>query len=322
MRDLLGADLARIARFEPDGTATILADTSGLGAAREPEQAVTEVYRTGRHARVDDAVASPVTVGGRRWGAIIVSSASRPLPPRTEERVGEFTELLAIAIANAEDRAQLIASRARIVSASDETRRKLERDLHDGVQQRLVSLALILRAAEEDLPPELPELRATLSRTVEGLNEATEELRELSQGIHPAILSEGGLGPALKALARRSAVPVELSIRSNDRLPEHVEVTAYYAVAEALANATKHASASVVSVDVERDDAVVRVRVHDDGVGGADPSRGSGLVGLADRVGNGDGARDHAHLAGAELARRMLAAGAADLLRAAEAMAA
>jgi len=195
-----------------------------------------------------------------------------------------FTELIGTAIVNTESRAQLIASRARVVAAADETRRRIERDLHDGTQQRLISLALELRAAEARLPPEQKSVAQQWSRTAQGLADVADELREISRGVHPAILEKGGLGPALRGLARRAGVLVQLSVRIRGRLPERVEVTAYYVVSEALTNAAKHARASVVWVDVAMVDHVVRLLVQDDGVGGADPSRGSGLIGLSDRV--------------------------------------
>jgi signal transduction histidine kinase len=181
-------------------------------------------------------------------------------------------------------RAELAASRARIVSAADETRRRIERDLHDGVQQRLVSLLLAERTAQAMAPPEMAELRAQLSGVAEGLAQALEELQEISRGIHPAILTDGGLASALKTLARRSAVPVELDVRTKTRLPEQVEVAAYYIVSEALTNTAKHARASVVRVAVDVRDGVLELSVRDDGSGGADPRRGSGLIGLTDRV--------------------------------------
>ena len=181
-------------------------------------------------------------------------------------------------------RQELTASRARVVTAADEARRRIERDLHDGIQQRLVSLGLEVRAAEATVPETSEKLRAQLSRTATGLAGVVEELQEVSRGIHPAILSKGGLGPALKGLARRSAVPVELDVRVPHRLPEPVEVAAYYVVSEALTNAAKHARASGAEVCAEADDSLLRVSVGDDGVGGADPGRGSGLIGLRDRV--------------------------------------
>jgi PAS domain S-box-containing protein len=181
-------------------------------------------------------------------------------------------------------RAELAASRARIVTAADQTRRQIERDLHDGVQQRLVSLALEQRSAQEVVPPELRELQAQLSRVVDGLAGALEELQEISRGIHPAILAQGGLAPALKTLARRSTVPVELEVRAETRLPEPVEVAVYYVVSEALTNTAKHAHASVAHIAVEARDGVLDLLIRDDGCGGADPARGSGLLGLSDRV--------------------------------------
>jgi PAS domain S-box-containing protein len=181
-------------------------------------------------------------------------------------------------------RAELAASRARIVTAADETRRQIERDLHDGVQQRLVSLALTQRTAEATVPPELRELRAQLSRVVDGLAEALEELQEISRGIHPAILTQGGLAPALRTLARRSTVPVELELGVEVPLPGPVEVAVYYVVSEAVTNTAKHAHASAVRVAVEARDGVLELSIRDDGSGGADPTRGSGLIGLTDRV--------------------------------------
>jgi signal transduction histidine kinase len=173
---------------------------------------------------------------------------------------------------------------ARVVATADETRRRIERDLHDGAQQRLVSLALVMRAAEPMVPEELPELRAHLAEVAEGLTSVLQELQEMSRGIYPSFLSEGGLGPALQTLTRRSFVPVELDIHADERLPECMEVAAYYVASEALANAAKHAHASVVHVDLDAEDGVVYLSIRDDGVGGAVPGRGSGLIGLRDRV--------------------------------------
>jgi signal transduction histidine kinase len=310
MQNLVGADVTRIIRREPNGTATLVGGTGTddrprpLGRA-EPGLATAEVFRTGRTARVDDdsgvssevatrwlgaavsfrsAIASPVTVAGSLWGTIVAISLGGPLPAQTERRMAEFTELLAIAIANASSRAELAASRARVVVAADQARRRFERNLHDGVQQRLVSLALRLRRIERNLPGEHPELEAALSETVQELNAATDEVREIAQGIHPAILTQGGLAPALRTLALRSTVPVEVDVERQERLPEPVEVAAYYVAAEALTNAAKHAAASRAWVTLEREDGLVRLRVSDDGVGGADPSTGSGLTGIRDRV--------------------------------------
>ena len=231
------------------------------------------------------AIAQPL----RRAAAMADRLAGGDLGVRMAERgVGEVGVLErsfnTMAGSLEQSREELAASRARVVAAGDQARRRIERDLHDGTQQRLVSLVLDLRAAEAAVPPSRPELRAQLARVADGLTGALEELRELSRGIHPAILSEGGLGPALKALARRSAVPVELEVEVVARLPEPVEVAAYYVVSEALANAAKHARASVAQVEARAGDGLLRLSVRDDGVGGAEPGDGSGLVGLADRV--------------------------------------
>jgi signal transduction histidine kinase len=211
-------------------------------------------------------------------------SDNEPLPLDTEERLEKFTELVATAIANAETRSELAASRMRIVTASDETRRRIERDLHDGTQQRLVTLAMHLRRAESTVPPELGETCRTIGQIASDVDRVIEELREIARGIHPAILSEGGLGPALRTLARRSALPVELGRVVDERLPEPIEVAAYYVISEALTNATKHAQASGVDIEAAAQNGTLRLSIRDDGVGGAKPASGSGLLGLRDRV--------------------------------------
>jgi signal transduction histidine kinase len=308
----LPVDLTRMGRYESDGTVSILAGWSRAGdpvgvGMRVPgggRNLSTFVWQSSRPARLDDyadasgalgedargrgfrsSVGTPIIVDGRLWGLMVAASTrARPMPARMEERLADLTELVATAIANAESRADLAASRARVVTAADETRRRLERDLHDGAQQRLVSLALDLRAAQAAVPPEQAGLGAELSRAADGLTSVLNELRELAHGIHPAILTEGGLEPALKALARRCPIPVELDVRTDTRLPERVEVAAYYIVSETLTNAAKHAEASIVKIDVQAVDQVVRLSVRDDGVGGADPARGTGLLGLKDRI--------------------------------------
>jgi signal transduction histidine kinase len=309
---LLPVGGAEMGRFEPDGSVTMVASWGARAAAfptgkRWPAEGAnvpSMVLQTGGSARLDDfssaatdpigvaaretgtksAVGSPIIVDGDLWGVVTATSNVGPLPPDSDARLASFTELVATAIANAENLAELAASRRRIVAAADEARRRIERDLHDGAQQRLVSLALSLRAAEADVPSELDELRATLSRTASGLVDAVEELQEISRGIHPAILSKGGIVPALKTLAGRAAIPVELNMRVPRRLPESVEVAAYYVVSEALTNISKHARASVARVAVELGDRILELAIRDDGAGGADPRRGSGLIGLRDRV--------------------------------------
>jgi signal transduction histidine kinase/CHASE3 domain sensor protein len=234
---------------------------------------------------IRSSVATPINVEGRLWGVVVVASArEQPLPAGTESRLASFTELVATAIANAEAHAELTASRARVVVTADETRRRIERDLHDGAQQRLVSLALQLRAAQATVPPDQRQLADELDRVAAGLASALDELREFARGIHPAILAEGGLAPALRTLARRATLPVQLTVHTNGRLPERIEVATYYVISEALANTTKHAHASTVTIEVHTQDDRLHVTVHDDGVGGADFTRGSGLVGLKDRI--------------------------------------
>lgn len=200
---------------------------------------------------------------------------------RAEEKLLEARNALELKVA--ERTADLAASRARIVATADETRRQIERDLHDGVQQRLISLGLELRTLEAAMPPS-DELRAQLVRASSSLADAVDDLLEVSRGIHPGVLSEGGLRPALNTLAHRASIPVELDLRADGRLPEQIEVAVYYVVSEALTNVAKHAEASVVHVELRAEDSIVRVAIQDDGVGGADCARGSGLIGLKDRV--------------------------------------
>jgi signal transduction histidine kinase len=247
--------------------------------------------QAGKHPPMRGWLATAVcSEDGLRYGLLQLSDkqGDADFTDQDEVRIRELAALTGGTLdalrASAESRADLLASRARVVAAADETRRRLQRDLHDGAQQRLVSLALALRAAEANLPPEMGEVRAELSRTTSELAAAVEDLQEISRGIHPAILSRGGLAPALKTLARRAAVPVQLETRIQRRLPESVEVAAYYVVSETLTNAAKHSHASVVNVDVETVERVLCLSLRDDGAGGADPSRGSGLVGLQDRV--------------------------------------
>lgn len=309
---LFGADVAVVFRYEPDRTGAVVGlwsapdvsfpagarvSVAGVGGA----EAVLDEGRPTRTERFEgppgsiaaslrevgarSGVAAPIVVEGRRWGAMVAATIRRrALPPGSESRLAEFTALAATAIANAESQEQLIASRARIVAAADHTRRRIERDLHDGAQQRLVSLALELRAARAEVPTGAGSLGERLDHVAGQLVEALDELREIARGIHPAVLAQNGLRPALKALARRSAVPVRLRVDVEGRLPEQLEVAAYYVVSEALTNAAKHASASVVDVDVTEAGGVLQVRIADDGRGGARLDRGSGLVGLHDRV--------------------------------------
>ncbi|HEY0573027.1 MAG TPA: GAF domain-containing protein [Pseudonocardia sp.] len=313
IRRLLGADSTGIARFEPDGSSVVaLGGVGDVPVDLPPGTRVklrdyiapAVVLRTGRAAQVDEdlwsgasdpianglrelgirsMVASPIIVEGRLWGVVNALSRRGPFPANTADRMADFTELAGTAVGNAESRAEVAASRTRIVAAADEARRRIERDLHDGAQQHLLALALRLRSAAA-APRESDEIRTEITDVADGLTGVIDELREISRGIHPAILTSAGLRPALRALGRRSAVPVEMNVRIGGRLPEPVEVGAYYVVSEMLTNAAKHANASVVEVDAEDAEGTLRVCVRDDGVGGADPLRGSGLVGLRDRI--------------------------------------
>jgi len=308
MRELLDIELAVLERFEAEGTAVILATSHHGGRTVGGIAAGTQVPTDGTNlaslvragggpARIDSyqdvagpeaaalrdagftgAAGAPVMVGGRMWGmAAVVWRHTAVIG--TEGRLAEFTELLGTAIANADSRDQLDASRARVVAAADEARQRIERDLHDGVQQRLVALALDLRELEPGSP-----VRSDLSRIGKDLGVILDDLREIVQGIHPPVLRRGGLGPAARTLARRSRIPARLDVRVQGRLPAPVEVAAYHLVAETLANAAKHSAASVIKIDAETRQDMLLLLVADDGIGGADPGRGTGLTGLQDRV--------------------------------------
>ena len=311
---MLGTDYSALSRYDPDGGAlTVLGMWSSTGS--DPPLPVgsrmklggrnvtTQVFETGRPARLDDyteatgavaglaqtvgtrsSVGVPISIDGQLWGLMMLTSMHAPPPADTGERLAGFTELVATAVANAEARAALEESRARIVATADATRRRIGRDLHDSPQQRLVAVTLRLRAAEAAVPPEAPELKAQLAHAVAELTGVVDELRQIASGIHPAALAQGGLKPALRALARRSAVPPRLDIRIDGRLPGQTELAAYYVVAEALTNAARHASASEVHVQVDVRGDVLGIEVRDDGCGGATFSHGSGLVGIKDRV--------------------------------------
>ena len=299
-------------RFEADNTTTVTATWSdrpipfhpGTTWSYHPSGLIAQVRRTARAARAEDyyhhpgvyadamraqglgsVAGAPIIVDGAVWGLVTtIAAIDDTLPEGAEERQAKFTGLVGTAIANTQSRAELSASRARIVVAADETRRRLERNLHDGIQQRLVSLALKARTIEATAPEQPDGVRRELSLLADGLGTAIDEVREISQGIHPAILSESGLGPALEALARRSAVPVELDLNLGSRLDEHVEATGYYIASEAITNVAKHAKASVIEMRVDSCDGALDLSIGDDGIGGADPSRGSGIIGLRDRV--------------------------------------
>jgi signal transduction histidine kinase len=313
---VLATDFASMSRYEADGTATVIGawtradisltmavgDRLSLGGLN----VTTLVHETGQPARIENygdasgmfadaarearlrtAAGVPISVGGRLWGVVTVGFARRAsLPADTEARLTAFTELVGTAIANVETQTALAASRARIVTAADEARQRIERDLHDGAQQRLVTLALELREIQATAPPGAAGLIRRLDDVATGLEAALDELREIARGIHPAVLAQGGLRPALQALARHCPVPVDLRIQipAAARLPGPAEIAAYYVVSEALTNTARHAGATAATVEVSAGEDTLRVSVRDNGHGGADLTHGSGLVGLRDRV--------------------------------------
>ena len=306
---VLGTDVTWLSRYLPGPAAASIA-AFAAGRRLPPEDPrplgghniATLVHTTGRPARVQGSewrlrdwrdqvlpitsgVGVPIVVAGGLWGAMAVASSTQtPLPPDTEARLGAFTELVAMAIANAEAHDELSASRARVVASADETRRRIERDLHDGAQHRLVLTNLTLKRALQSVNRGSGDVAELIEQAVASTEHAYDELRELARGLHPAILSTSGLAPALKGIALRSPIPVVLDFQTHDRLPERIEVTAYYVVSEALTNAAKHSQASAVRVTVTGTDGGVRLSISDDGIGGADPAGGSGLIGLKDRV--------------------------------------
>jgi signal transduction histidine kinase len=308
---LFGTEYAAVSRFEPDGGSVVLAvleqvETVPVGTRLEPDEslATTTVRRTGRPARVDAAayssasgpvsaalrrlgirssVASPIVVEGRAWGAMVVASVKEPLPEDTEERMESFTELVGTAIANAESRAELAASRARVVATADETRRRLERDLHDGAQQRLVQTVIALKLARQSLGEVGGPAVELVDEALEHGQRAAAELRDLAHGILPAALSRGGLRGGVKQLASRARLPVSVQV-TTERLPPALEATAYFIIAEALTNTAKHAHAHRADVSALIAGDTLRLEIRDDGIGGARIDTSTGLLGLRDRA--------------------------------------
>jgi signal transduction histidine kinase len=312
---LLGVESAWMQCYEPDGNSKVVAMWGELAEAfpvgthlnLEGDNVAAIVRDTGQPARIDDysqvtspmgnyaresgvrsAVGSPIVVDGELWGSLTaVMLREKPLPAGAESRIGEFTELVATAISNVQARAELAASRARIVAATDEERRRVVRDLHDGAQQRLVHTVVTLKLARRELDDDAGAAPALVTEALKHAEEATAELRELAHGILPSILTRGGLRAGVVALASRMSVPVDIGI-SVERFPSAVEATAYFIVAEALTNVAKHAHAHHAQVTARVTDGALQVQVRDDGVGGARPE-GGGLLGLADRLGVLDG---------------------------------
>jgi signal transduction histidine kinase len=309
---LLSVDMANVCRYESDATVTFVASArqrlpvGSRWPLRETNLA-TLVFDTGRPARIDkyadatgalaegirevgirSAVGTPIIVEGRLWGFVAAgSSQEQPLPPDTEARLASFTELVATAISNTEARTEVAASRARLLAATDDERRRVVRDLHDGAQQRLVNTIVTLKMVSDALRNDEDAAPALVSEALELAEQANADLRELAHGILPTVLTKGGLRTGVDALASQTPVPVEIDV-SVDRLPTAVEATAYFVVAEALTNVAKHARAGHAEVMAQIEDGTLTVQVRDDGVGGARPD-GSGLVGLRDRVAALDG---------------------------------
>jgi signal transduction histidine kinase len=308
---LSGADLARMERFEPDHTVTAVAAWSRGGEGRlavgtrfalEGASIAAEVYETGGPARVDtfhgtsgpisqearalgirSSIGCPIVVGGRTWGVIAASSRREvPFPPHTESRIADFTELVATAVANAEARADLVASRARLLTAGDDARRGVVRDLHDGAQQRLVYAIVALKLAKRAQEDGDEAATSLVGDALDAVDQAKIELRELAHGLLPSVLTRGGLAAGVESLVSRVRVPVTTDL-SSERFPREIEASAYFVIAEALTNVAKHSGAANADVRLWVEDGTLRVDVRDDGAGGARPD-GSGLVGLSDRL--------------------------------------
>jgi signal transduction histidine kinase len=312
---LFGTEDIGMVRYEGDRHMVVMASSGAINAvfptgSRQPlegDNAASIVFRTGRPARIDDyarasgpiadairpiglrcAVATPITVEGRLWGAMITgTSGEEPLPLETESRLGQFTELMATAIANAESRAQLRASRARVIATADEARRRIQRDVHDGAQQRLVHTVVTLKLMRQALADDDPQ-REQLEEALFHAQRATAELRDTVRGILPAALTHGGLRAGVESVVGDLPLRVELGI-SVPRLAPGIETTAYFVIAEALTNVVKHASAEVAHVSANVADGALRLEIRDDGIGGADAGRGTGITGLFDRVAAADG---------------------------------
>jgi PAS domain S-box-containing protein len=303
---VLQVNTSAVLRYDGGDTATVVGRTSrdstdifqiGETIAAQRSSAIGEVLKTGSPARFDDwgevdeaafrvgyrsSAAAPIVVGGALWGAIAIASEN-PLPHDAENRLNAFAELVSLAVASAQARADLIASRTRLVTAGDEQRRRLERNLHDGAQQHLVAVALKLKVARAKLESDPAFSAKVLDDAMQELAVGLEELREIARGLHPAILTDNGLAPALTALAKRLPIEVDLDV-PDERLAPQLEATTYYIVSEALTNVAKHAEAGTAHVAIRRDGAMLRVGISDDGRGGADPAKGSGIVGLRDRA--------------------------------------
>jgi signal transduction histidine kinase len=288
MAALAGADAAAVVRFDPHRMAAVVA-----GRVPDDFAAVTQVSRAGRPARTDhrdrgSVVASPIIVADHLWGAMVAWTRREPLPPETGDRMAKFTELAGIVIAHAQSRAELAASRARVVAAGDEARRRIQRDLHDGAQQHFVSAVVALKLARRELGDATGAAVELIDEALSLAESATSELRELSHGILPRALSNGGLRAGIEALVSRLRLPVVTSV-TGERMPEALEATAYFIVAEALTNTVRHARAGRATITAALKRGELWLEVGDDGVGGARTDAGSGLLGLRDRAAAVDG---------------------------------
>jgi PAS domain S-box-containing protein len=306
---IIDIPVVAVNRYEADGTFTILGiagETNFTVGSRWPvEDGIAEmILATGRPSRKDDysampgqlgeaaredllvsTVGVPIVVEGSTWGFMVAAAKpGKPIPRDTDAPLARFTELVATAVSNATTRAELVASRARIVAAGDEARRRIERNLHDGTQQRLIALGLDVQTLRDSIPADRQEAQSGLERITRELEAVLEDVRELSHGLHPPLLSQAGLGPSLRALARRSPIPVKLNVSVSERPSESTETAIYYVISEALANAVKHAHATEITVELTTSGTEIRAIIEDDGCGGAEASAGSGLVGLIDRI--------------------------------------
>jgi signal transduction histidine kinase len=311
---LLGADHGMVWRYEPDESMAVAAFWTtgdrtlpvGTRVELEGDSLAALVQRSGRPRRLDSyhglsgpvidlanslgagprsTVGAPILAEGRVWGVIAATrTRDEKFAEDTESRLVGFAELVATAISNAVTREELQASRARIVAAADAERRRIERDLHDGAQQQLVWIGYGLRTARDLLDRDPASAASVLDEAIQGLARAAEDLRELARGIHPALLTEGGLEPALTVLAERCPTPVVLEVAGDERYPEAVEIAAYFLVSEALTNVARHACATQAKLTVWRIDDTLIVEVTDDGRGGAHSASGSGVRGLQDRI--------------------------------------
>jgi signal transduction histidine kinase len=310
MAGLLGADQVVVSRYEPAADLTVLAHHGsspqtvppGTRMSHEGDSVEAVVRRTNRSARVESceraggaiaelaraagvlvAVGAPIVVDGRLWGVVSAGWNSEDPPPAdTEQRMAQFAQLLDTAIANADSRDQLTASRERLVTAADEARSRVVRDLHDGAQQRLVHTIVTLKLAQRALQPDDGEVASVIAEALQQAQQANAELRELAHGILPAVLAQGGLSAGVRAAVTRMDLPVQIDVPAR-RFPAEIEANAYFILAEALTNVVKHAHATHAEVKAAVKDGMLHLEVRDDGIGGAD-SYGHGLVGISDRA--------------------------------------